>query len=294
VIQLTLIQLQVFLTIVKEGSFTKAGDRIGMSQSAVSHIVSNLEDELGVKLLERNRKGVKLTQAGEQFLYHVRTIIYHVDEIEKKFSVYNRRIKGTIKLGTFPSVSQQFLPRIISSFQNKYPSIDIVMLDGTNEEVRNWIQTGVVDIGFVSLPDEKFDTVPIKKDEILLIMPVTHPLSSFDSISVTQIINDPFIMTKGGCKDAIVKIFHPLQPKIIYEVKETSTILTMVEQGIGLSILPKMAIPANLFKIHVAHLSPKKYRHLGLGMKSKKSTSPAVLTFIEHINSYSKYTKQQH
>ncbi|MGD8190910.1 LysR family transcriptional regulator [Brevibacillus ginsengisoli] len=285
---MTLIQFEVLLTVVKEGSFTKAGDVLGMTQSAVSHIISNLESELGVTLLIRDRRGIKLTAAGEKVVNHVEQIIQHVDLLQSDLLAYKGLAKGTIRIGSFPSVSAHLLPLAMKTFRASYPEIELIFLDGTNQEVRNWLFTGAIDVGFVSLPDSEFETTFIVHDEMKVLVPSTHSLASKRSLEVEDIRDEAFIMTKGGCEGMIRKIFKACNPDIKYEVKETSTILTMVQQGFGITILPSMALPAKLPQAVVLSFDPPVYRSLGLAVNSLDASSKAVQMFIEHVHNLCK------
>lgn len=280
---MTLVQFEVFLAVVKEGSFTKAGDVLGMTQSAVSHIISNLESELGAALLVRDRKGIKLTSAGEKVLYHIQQIMNHTKLIHEELLEYKGLAKGVIRIGSFPSVSAHLLPYAMKTFQASYPGIELIFLDGTNQEVRNWIYTGAVDVGFVTLPDPEFDTTYVVQDEMNVIVPVTHPLATYQTITVDQLQGESFILTKGGCEALIRQIFKACDPQIKYEVKETSTILTMVQQGLGITILPSMALPQKLSHSVVLSLDPPIFRSLGLAVPSLDRAPKAVPLFMQHV-----------
>lgn len=283
---MTLTQLEVFTAVVKERSFTKAGLTLGMTQSAVSHVISSLEAELGISLLVRDRRGVKATEAGERVLVHVREILYRTSQIQQDVSSLKVLESGTVKIGSFPSISARLLPRILSDFKVRYPGIELILFEGTNQEVRNWIHTGAVDVGFVSLPDEEFDTVPITQDEMVVILPENHPLAHETSILIEDIKTESFILTKSGCEGLVLRVFHPFMPRIQFEVRETGTILTMVQQGLGITILPAMAIPSAFPHASILHLNPPIYRQLGLAVRSLKSTALCVLTFIEHTKNW--------
>ncbi len=285
---MTLIQFEVFLAVVKEGSFTKAGDTLGMTQSAVSHIISNLESELNATLFIRDRKGIKLTSAGEKVLFHVQEIMRHTKQIQEDLSEYKGLSKGLIRIGSFPSVSARLLPYAMKTFRASYPGIELIFLDGTNQEVRNWIYTGAVDVGFVSLPDDEFETTFIMHDEMNIIVPASHALAKRKAIDVEEIRGEAFIMTKGGCEGMIRQIFKACNPDIKYEVKETATILTMVQQGFGITILPSMALPLKLSHATVLSFDPPIYRSLGLAVTSMESTSKAVAMFIRHVQNICK------
>lgn len=287
-ITMTLIQFEVLLTVVKEGSFTKAGDVLGMTQSAVSHIISNLESELGAVLLIRDRRGIQLTAAGEKVLTHVEQIIQHVKSLQTDLLAHKGLTKETIRIGSFPSVSARLLPHAMKTFRASYPGIELIFLDGTNQEVRNWLFTGAIDVGFVSLPDDEFETTFIVQDEMNMVVPATHPLAAKHTIEIEDIQGEAFIMTKGGCEGMIRQIFRACNPDIKYEVKETATILTMVQQGFGITVLPSMAVPAKLPHTVVLSFDPPVYRSLGLAVNSMVASSKAVQMFIEHVHNLCK------
>ncbi len=285
---MTLVQLEVFLAVVQHGGFTRAGAALSMTQSAVSHIVQSLETELDAALLIRDRRGVKLTAAGERVLMHARQILSHTDALRQELQELKGVGAETIRIGSFPSVSAQLLPAMLDAFQTRYPAITLVHLDGTNQEVRHWIHTGAVHLGFVSLPDDEFRTVHLMQDEMVLLLPANHPLATRTSIPVEELRSEAFVMTKGGCEAFILKLLAPTQPDIRYEAKETSTILTMVQQGLGVTILPRLALPTQLEQIAVLSLDPPQYRQLGLAVNPDASTPPAVSAFLEHAKEWIK------
>ncbi|MGE5703634.1 MAG: LysR family transcriptional regulator, partial [Clostridia bacterium] len=192
---MTLLQLQVFLSVVELGSFTKAAEHLSMTQSGVSHMISGLEQELGVVLLSRNRRGTKITEAGEKLLNHAQQIMRHVEQIQEEMFAFRGLDRGTLRIGTFPSVSARFLPSLMALFSVRYPGIELILFEGTNQEVRNWIYTGAVNVGFVSLPDAEFETTPVMKDEMLLLLPDNHPLAEKETVEIKDIVAEPFILT---------------------------------------------------------------------------------------------------
>ncbi|KUP25372.1 hypothetical protein AWJ19_17455 [Paenibacillus sp. DMB5] len=120
---MAIFQYKVFLTVVESGSFTKAGEKLGLSQSGVSHNISTLETELGIVLLRRNRNGISLTDAGERVIPHIRQIIHHAKLLEQEAALIQGIEVGTIKIGTFPSFSSKFLPGLIHIFIKRFPGI---------------------------------------------------------------------------------------------------------------------------------------------------------------------------
>ncbi|WML49182.1 LysR family transcriptional regulator [Neobacillus sp. PS3-34] len=282
-------QYEVFLTVVETGSFTKAGEKLGLSQSGVSHNISTLETELGIVLLRRNRNGITLTDAGERVLPHIRQIIHHGKLLEQEAALIQGIEVGSIKIGTFPSFSSRILPGLIRNFINKYPGIQIELYEGGYDEIKDWIASGTIDIGFLTLPSREFETIPLFKDELLVLVPESHRLNTMKVIQVKSMQNESFIMPKAGC-DALIKGLlreNNVQPHVIFEIKDNHTIISMVQEGLGITIIPEMVLPKNISNTKVIPLETELYREIGIAIKSIKQASPSVKKFIkiakEHV-----------
>ncbi|MTI79642.1 MAG: LysR family transcriptional regulator [Firmicutes bacterium] len=278
---MTLLQFEVFKTVVETGSFTKAGEILNLTQSAVSHAISGLESQLKVSLLHRNRTGVTLTDAGEQLITHIREVLNHKQQIEQKAAKINGVEIGRIRIGSFLSASSELLPGMISEFKKSHPAIDIKIHEGGYNEIEGWITSGIVDIGFVILPNKEFDTVPLFKDEYVGLFTEGHPLRCKQCIDITEIADEPFIMPLAGCESLIKPLFNEknIKPKIQFEVEHTTTIIAMVKAGLGISIVPSLAYkPAGVFTIE---LRPRIEREIGLAVRSLSSSSPATKAFIQ-------------
>jgi DNA-binding transcriptional LysR family regulator len=288
---MTLNQLQVFMEVVEKNSFTLAANSINMTQSAVSHAIASLEAELGVTLLERDRKGIGLTEVGRQVWQHAREIMIQAENIRQKTAAARGLAKGRIRLGTFPSTSARLLPGIIREFQQRYPGIEIVLFEGTDFEVHGWIINRAVDLGFVTLPAEGIETMPIAQDAMLVIMASSNPLSTAKKLTLKQLANEPFIMFKDPHDTAIQTLFHKnkveFHPK--YEALANPTVLAMVQEGLGVAIVPELILPIKLGEDMVAiQLDPPAVRSLAFGVRSVAELSPAVASFIQQAQDWSK------
>jgi DNA-binding transcriptional LysR family regulator len=278
-------QYQVFLSVIETRSFTKAGEKLGLSQSGVSHTISTLESELDITLLNRNRNGVSLTDAGERILPHIRNILHSVELLEQEAALIKGLVIGKIKVGSFPSVSAKLLPNIIKSFQTEYPSIDIELHEGGYDDIRHWITSGNIDIGFVTLPAKEFETIYLTRDNLYVVVPEFHPLALNESIDIKDIENESFIMPKSGCDILVRDLFkkNSVHPKIKLEIGDNNTIISMVQENLGITIIPELSIPKNNINIRQVSLDTNVYREIGLGLKSIKNSPPSVKKFI-HIS----------
>lgn len=283
---MTLFKYEVFNKIVELGSLTKAAEALNLTQSGISHGISSLESEFGFSLLTRDRSGVTLTSNGEHVLQYVREVLLRNEQLKEKIGAINGLEIGTVRIGTFTTVSTQWLPEIIKRFQNQHSSINIKLFEGNYDAINDWIANSTTDFGFVSLPTVKFfDVVPLKKDRMLCILPTDHPLSQQATISFDQIGQEPFIMPKWGNDHDVRRILKENQvvPKTRYEVAEDQAIIAMVQNALGISILPEMVLCNIPQTIRAINLEKNHFRKIGIATSSLKSISPAAKKFIDYV-----------
>ena len=286
---MSLSKYEIFNTIVEVGSLTKAAEKLNLTQSGVSYAISTLEAELGFPLLKRDRSGISLTSNGERILVHVRRILHEEDLLRQETAAIKGIDTGTVRLGTLSSVSMQWLPGILSQFNEKYPHIEVKTYLGCYDEMNDWISNGTVDFGFVSLPTSKpFETISLKRDKLLVILPPNHPLQQQKVISYNQIRDESFIMPQWGSDDNIRRLLHEhkLNLQIKYELMEERTILAMVQKGLGISILPELILVNVPDNIHIVDLEEVAYRILGIAALSFKNISPAAKKFLACTRSW--------
>ncbi|WVE39716.1 LysR family transcriptional regulator [Priestia megaterium] len=283
---MTITQLQVLVKTIDTGSFTKASQALNMTQPAVSHAISNLEADLGVKLLLRDRKrGLILTDIGGRILVHIRAILNHIEKVEQEVAAEKGFEVGTIRIGSFPSASTQFLPKIIKVFKQKYPSLQLNVHEGTLDEIKGWLKSKVIDIGFIVLPSKGMDTVPIAKDEMVVLVPKTHVLSKKNSISINDLDNEPLILCRGGFESPIIDMFNKAKVKLRAEftVSHINTLLKMIQEDLGLAIAPKFSLTSVPKGIAIKKLEPEFCREIALAIPNLKEASIAVKLFIKEV-----------
>jgi len=280
---MNLIHLQIFSTILETGSFTKAGEKLGITQSGVTHAVASLEQELGVSLLFRERGKVTLTESGERVLRHVKEIQYHVDSIRDESLALSTLESGKIRIGSFPSASSRLLPKMLAAFQRKYPKIEVVLFEGRDQEILGWMEQRIIDIGFTTLPQNELDTIAISEDRMMVVTALQHRLAKQEYIQLDDTVHEPFILSKGVCGPIIEKLYQ--QQKIplsaAFEVNDMTTIFSMVQEVMGWTIVPEEALPETRSSICAIPLNPITWRRIGLAMKSKKQCNHATLVFIK-------------
>lgn len=261
---MTITQLQVFVKVVELGSFTKAARVLNMTQPAVSHAISSVESELGVTLIIRDkRKGLILTDVGTRILVHFREILSGVEKIEQEVAMEKGHEVGTIRIGSFPSASAYFLPKMINIFREKYPNLELVLYEGTLKEVEEWLLSRVIDVGIVILPNKEMEIVPLTKGEMVVVLRDDHPLCE-EAITINDLEGEPIILFKGGYEPPIIDMFKqagvPL--RVEYAVSTVTTSLNMIQEGLGLAILAELSLMNLPPNVKTKELAPQVWRKL--------------------------------
>ena len=275
-----------FIKTVEYGSFTKAAEILHYSQSGISRMINDLEKEWRVSLLERSRAGVRLTSDGQQLLPHARRVCDEYWKLQTKIEALNGLESGLIRIGTFSSVATHWLPNIIKAFQKDYPNIDYELLLGDYTEIEEWILEGRVDCGFLRLPTHpELETIFLEQDRLMVILPETHPLAECERFPVTALCNDPFMLLEKGAKAEVSEIFERcgLTPKVRFTTWDDYAIMSMVESGLGISILPELILKRVPYRIVAKELDVLAFRKIGLAFRDKKSVSLAVLRFMDYL-----------
>ncbi|QBD79516.1 LysR family transcriptional regulator [Ktedonosporobacter rubrisoli] len=286
---MTFAQLQAFVAVIESGSFTTASEVLGITQSAVSHALASLETELGVTLVQRDRAGLALTDVGQRVILQAREMLARAENIRQEAAAARGLETGKLRLGSLPSISARFLPGALRMFRQRYPKVDIVLLEGTDQEVRAWIDARMVDVGVVTLPTEGVDVTPIAHDEFLVIVPEAHPLAKHSLLRIEALAREPFLLCTGGCGPLIQALFDKanMRFQVQLEVREIAAVLAMVQEGMGITMIPEMALPSQFpTGIRALHLRPAAWRHLALAVPSRQTTSPATQMFLQQAQQW--------
>ena len=281
--------LQKYLSFVKTveyGSFTKAAEILNYTQSSVSRMIADLEKEWGVMLLERSKTGVTPTSDGMKLLPYAKNLCTDFDKLKMQVDELNGLQSGLIRIGTFSSVATHWLPNIIKEFQKDYPNIDYELLLGDYTEIEEWIHTGRVDCGFLRLPTHsEFETIFLEEDKLMAIIPEYHPLKDCEKFPVTALCDEPFMLLEKGAKAEISEIFerNNLTPNIRFTSWDDYAVMSMVESGLGIAILPELILKRVPYRIIAKELDVPAYRNIGLALRDKKTASLAVKRFLDYL-----------
>lgn len=272
--------------IIELGSFTKAAESLGYTQSSISQMIASLENELSIKLLIRSRHGVKLTIEGTELYPFIERTILQYRAMQEKVNEIKGLETGIIRVGTFSSITCHWMPQLIKGFQQRYPNVQFLFHQGDYTSIQEWIKTGAVDFGFVTPPAvTDLETIIMKDGEMLAILPKDHPLAGRTSIKVDEISGDPYILMEEGHFSEPLNAFDAagLKPNIKYTIHDDYAVMTMVEAGLGVSILAELVLQRTNFDIAKIPLDPPIYRTLAIAYKDRHSLPVASQYFIKYL-----------
>ncbi|MBZ5481544.1 LysR family transcriptional regulator [Bacillus sp. T_4] len=279
---MSLVKYEILNKVAEVKSFTKAADALALTQSAVSHAITNLESEFGFLLVNRNRSGITLTTEGETMLLAIRKVLQENEKVHQEAASLLGLAKGTIKIGIFKSVSTKWLPEIIRLMEKNYPEIQIQLKEGDYLEIEQWLLSGEIDCGFINIThSSQFHIISLKKDRLLCVVSDQSALYHQKTVSFEELEKEPFIMpTYGGYHD-IKQLFeeHGIQPDIRFELMDESAILSMVTHHLGISILPEMLLDSIPQELRAIPFQVDSYRSIGLA--TRYHLSPAAKKFAE-------------
>ncbi|QBD77442.1 LysR family transcriptional regulator [Ktedonosporobacter rubrisoli] len=280
-------QLQCFVALAETGSFTEAAYAVDLTQSAVSHALAALESELGVTLLERNRKGVvAISNAGQKIIPHVRALLASEAAIEQEARAARGLNVGKLRLGSIESiVSPALLAGVLTSFRTAYPDIEVVLFEGAMHEVGEWIEQSIIDIGFVVLPARGVESTLITTDEMNVLVPYGHRLYDRAAVTLDELYEEGFIMEKTQCMFRLMKRFgfelNKDKPSIRYQASDSATILAMVREGLGITLVPRTMLPKKLEGVVALPLDPPQPLKIGLAVKAQQTALRGTTLFVQ-------------
>lgn len=271
--------------IVEVGSFSKAAELLGYTQPALSQMIASLERELNIKLLYRSSHRVCLTVEGERIFPALQKAVAQYLSMQEIIKEIQGLETGVIRIGTLSSVSCHWLPQLIGGFQKQYPNVAFVLHQGDNNSIPEWVRMGEVDFGFVNMSIYNGKAAFLKEGEYRAVLPVQHPLSGQEYVTLSQLAEYPFLVIEEGSFSRPMEAFRELslQPKVRLRVHDDYSILSMVESGLGVSILPELVLRKTNYQIKILPLKPAITRKIGFIAKDKNELPLATKSFINFM-----------
>lgn len=275
---------RAFITAAEEGSLTAAADKLGYTPSGVSQLVSALEDDIGLKLLERAKKGVTLTEEGERMLPVIRRFLGSESDVYEMASDIKGLNLGDVTLASFPSIATFWLPEVIGKFQTEYPGIRIRIMEGITQEIDEWLEEGTADLGFMAYIEPMLhDWIPLGEDRMVAVLSKDHPLAKRKSYPLTRCAEEDFIMPALGHDLDVEKLLkeNDIVPNIKFTTMENPVLLSMINNGLGMSIMNELCTTLWKDKLAIMPLDPPESVTFGIASARGRHMSPAAEKFLE-------------
>lgn len=279
----------IFCEIITIGNFTRVAENFGYSQSAISQSVKTLENELGYTLIERRKDGIRLTKDGEQFYPYILSLYNAEKKLSQKTKEMHDMVGNTITIGSFTGVSRGFLPKIMQLFKKEYPAVSFVLRQGDYSNIEAWIKEGSIDFGFVNeLAVSGVETCPLYDEEMKAILSLDHPLEHNAYVSLEELLRYPYILLDEGTYSVPVEACRKskitLHPS--YTVYDDYTIISMVKQNIGVSLLYTNVLKGFENELRILPVSEKPKRTVAMAWRNDVVMSIAAKKFMEYIKKY--------
>ena len=280
---------RTLMTVLDCGSLSRAAEELGKTQSAISHSIDSLERELGFVLLKRSRAGLRLTGEGERLLPAVRGLLGAAEQLRQTASSIRGLESGTVRIGAFTSVAVHWLPPILKEFQHDFPKVDFRLLNGDYHDVEQWLTDGSVDVGFVTMPSPvDCECIPLMEDRLLAILPRHSRFENYPRFPLVECETEPFIsLLESSDHDARRALEAAgVKPNVRFYTKDDYAVIAMVEQGLGISIMPELLLKGRHDDLQILPLVPEAKRTIGLAIAAGDKAGPATRRFADYVVRY--------
>ena len=273
------------LAAAETGSFSRAAEVLQYTPSGVNQLVTAFENELGFSVFRRSTKGVALTENGQLLLPTVREFLRQEDRLFELATQINGLLIGSVTIAAYSSIATHWLPAVIRAFQQDYPHVSIRLMEGIWQEVSAWLDERTADIGFLSYQEGMpYEWIPLAEDPMVALLPPDHPLAGEKSYPLKNCEKDPFIMPALGCDDDVEALFrcNGIVPNIRFTTMESFSAMSMVEQGLGISVMNRLITEKHICSIAMLPVDPPSRITMGVALHSKTDASPAVKMFLKY------------
>jgi DNA-binding transcriptional LysR family regulator len=289
-------QLQQFVALAETGNFHKAAQRMHMAQPPLSVSIKKLEDELGGPLFLRLSTGVQLTPAGEAMLGDARQAIFHAQQCQQAVTTALHGEGGVLRVGFIGSATYSLLPRLLPSFRRRFPNVELALDESTTANILTRLQAHTLDMGLVRLPvlhPGDFELTPLENDEFVLAVPSDSPWRKHTSVALSEFADEPFVMYAESSVPNLFAVAmlrcqqSGFSPRVAQDAVQVQTIVSLVESGLGVALVPGVARRYRNPGVRFLSLSDNPENlNIGIALATvRQSRNRLVDRFIQHANS---------
>lgn len=284
-------QLRYVCAIAETGSFSRAAERCHVAQPSLSQQVLKLEEDLGAKLFDRLGRSVRLTEAGRAFVPHARSILQQMEAARAGVEDKRTDVRGSVSVGVIPTIAPYIMPRYTARFAKKYPEARLRIVEETTPVLVESLRNLSIDIAILALPlrHKEFELFPLRTEPLFAVLPKDHPRAGLKSLALKDLRGEPFVMLRDGhCfRDLSVSACARarITPHIAFESGQFSSLLGMVAAGVGVSLVPEMAIDPNAGCRFVPLSDPRATRTIVAAVLRGRSFNRVQQAFLSGIRS---------
>ena len=276
-------KLEALATAVEMGSFTRASEVLGYTQSGLTHMMNSLEKDFGFPVLVRGRAGVRLTAAGERIFPLVRDCLAAGELLEREIRMINADKEETIRVAAYASVAVHWLPEVIQQFRHDHPGVNVDIQMGSVEEVYRWVREDKADMCFASRQEgQTLEWTYLRNDRLVAILPPDYDMQGRETFPVYGFDGQEFLMPSMGFDLYIMRVLnrHGVMPLVRTTQVSDSVIISMVEHGLGVSILSELVMKGRKDNVQAVPMDPPAVRELGIAARPRKELRPLARKFI--------------
>lgn len=296
---LSLTRLKVLAEVVSRGSFSEAADALSYTQSAVSQAIARLEAETGATLVVRDRRGVRPTAAGATLLEHADAIFAHVQAAEDELAALLGLRAGRLRVASFPSAGGTLMPDAVATFRRRHPHIELSLAEGEPEEMAPRLRAGEFDLallfvfpGTAEATDGPLAITHLLNDPMQVALPVGHPLVDKEGLSLADLRDEDWVQTSSAspCARHVVRscLKAGFEPRVSFESDDYSTVQGLVAAGVGVALIPQLALGWRHPGVVVRSLHPRSpTRKIVAATPAGPSAAPAARSMVRILRDVS-------
>lgn len=291
-------QLRYVCAIADTGSFSRAAERCQVAQPSLSQQVLKLEEDLGAKLFDRLGRSVRLTEAGRTFLPHARSMLDQMEIARSSVEDKCADLRGSVAVGVIPTIAPYLMPGYVAAFAKKFPEAKMRIMEETTPILVEGLRNLSIDIAILALPlrHKDLDSFPLRTEPLFAVLPKDHSRAGTKSLALKDLRGETFVMLRDGhCfRDlSISTCAHArVTPRIAFESGQFSSLLGMVAAGVGISLVPEMAIDRNAPCQYVRLSDPRATRTIVATVLRGRTFNRVQQTFLGRLKSSSKARQQ--
>lgn len=282
-------KLEALVAAIDLGSFSRAAEKLGYTQSGLTHMMNSLEAELGFSLISRGYFGVRPTEEGARLLPKIRMLLTMERELMEDVRRIREGDEGCIRVGAYSSVAMHWLPSIVQNFRREFPEVTVEIAQGGVSELYEGVESGRFDLAFVSRND-RYDCqfIPLRDDRLRAILPMDYPVDITTPFPIKEFEKQSFLMPSLGYDIDIMSVFREfdVNPHVVSTVVDDPAIISMVEHGIGISMLSELCVRGRSGNVLCLPIAPDVSRQIGIALTLKKRQTEAMRRFINHAKRF--------